>query len=290
MKKIIALAVASAFAVPAFAADVSVSGDVEYMYVDQDSGSAFNSGDQDVVVSASEDLGNGLSVSASLEIDGDSDDAAAAGMSSDSSLTISGDGFSVQIGDATDTAVEAFDEVSDMAEQGGTSGDSGVATEHSVLLQVMPADNVTLAISTGTEDDSLTATSVVVNSYAVQFGVMGATIAYGIADAEDEAKDLSTLSISYAAGPVSIGYESISNVGYVDQDDQTNLGIAYGYGMGNLFVESGELKDESAGTKTETTAVGASYAMGAVNLYALRNSVKTTSTDHQTMVGVEYAF
>ena len=59
--------------------------------------------------------------------------------------------------------------------------------------------------------------------------------------------------------------------------------------MGNLFVESGGLKDESAGTKTETTAVGASYKMGAVNLYALRNSVKTTATDHQTMVGVEYS-
>ena len=208
----------------------------------------------------------------------------------DSSLTISGDGFSVQIGDATDTAIEVFDEVSDKAEQGGTSGDSDIATEHSVLLKVMPADNVTVAISTGTVNDAIDATSFVVNSYAVQFGVMGATIAYGIADAENEAKDVSTLSISYAAGPVSIGYESISNAGYVDQDDQTNLGIAYGYGMGNLFVESGELKDESAGTKTETTAVGASYAMGAVNLYALRNSVKTTATDHQTMVGVEYAF
>jgi len=35
MKKIIALAVASAFIAPAFAADVTVSGDVEYMYVDK---------------------------------------------------------------------------------------------------------------------------------------------------------------------------------------------------------------------------------------------------------------
>ena len=65
----------------------------------------------------------------------------------------------------------------------------------------MPADNVTVAISTGTEDDSLTATSVVVNSYAVQFGVMGATIAYGIADAEDEAKDFIALSISCLTRP-----------------------------------------------------------------------------------------
>ena len=287
MKKIIALAVASAFAVPAFAADVSVSGDVEYMYINKDAGSAFDSGDQDIVVSASEDLGNGLTVTYANELDGDSDDT---GIQSDSSLTITGANFSVQIGDATDTAVEAFDEKSDKSEQGGTSGDTGVSTEHSVLVKLTPADGVTVAVSTGTVNDAADATSYTVNSYAIEFGVMGATIAYGVADNENSAKDVSTLSVSYAAGPISIGYESISNKAYVDKDDQTNLGVAYAYGNGNLFVESGELKDDSASTKTETTAVGASYKLGAVNLYALRNSVKTTSTDHQTYIGVEYAF
>jgi len=296
MKKIIAIAVASAFAVPAFAADVSVSGDVEYMYVDGPSGTSFNSGDQDVTISGSEDLGNGMTVTASLELDGDSDTGAAAatadGLQSDSSLTITGDGFSVSIGDAVDSAVEAFDEVSDTAEQGGTGGDSAVATEHALLVTMTPADNVTLAISTGYEDDAADSTSSFqITSYAVQANVMGATVAYGIATSnEDGMKDLSTMSLSYAVGPVSIGYESIANVAYVDKDDQTNLGLSYAYGMGNLFIESGELKDDSASTKTETTAVGASYQLGAVNLYAVQNSVKTTTTDDTTMVGVEYAF
>ena len=296
MKKIIALAVASAFVAPAFAADVTVSGDVEYFYTDKNAGSAFNSGDQDVVVTASEDLGNGMSVTASLEMDGDShngaDTATETTMGSDSSLTISGDGFSLQIGDATDTAVEAFDEVSDKAEQGGTSGDSAVSTEHSALLKVMPMENVTVALSTGTVNDAADATSYTVNSYAVQFGVMGATIAYGVADNENEEKNLSTLSFSYAAGPVSIGYESISNKAYVDKDDQTNLGVAYAYGNGNLFVESGELKDDSASETTETTAFGVSYKLGAVNTYVVSNSVSTTGAtdDDQTIIGVEYAF
>jgi hypothetical protein len=288
MKKIIALAVASAFAVPAFAADVTISGDVEYMYVDKNAGSAFDSGDQDIIVTASEDLGNGLSVTYANELDGDSDDT---GIQSDSSLTITGANFSVQVGDATDTAVEAFDEVSDKAEQGGTSGDSSVSTEHSLLVKVMPADGVTVAVSTGTVNDAADETSYAVNSYAVQFSVMGATIAYGIADHENEDKNLSTLSVSYAAGPISIGYESISNKAYVDKDDQTNVGVSYAYGNGNLFVEAGELKDDDASTKTETTAYGASYKLGAVNLYALRNDTKAgTTTDDQTYVGVEYAF
>jgi hypothetical protein len=295
MKKIIALAVASAFAVPALAADVSVSGDVEYFYVDKNAGSAFDSGDQDVVVTASEDLGNGLSVTAALELDGDSHSGAntstANGMVSDSSLTISGANFSIEIGDATGAASESFDEVSDKAEQGGTSGETVVSTEHSLLLKVMPADGVTVAVSTGTVDDSASATSAAVTSYAVQFAMMGATIAYGVADNELQDKNIATLSASYSAGPISIGYDAISNVGYVDKDDQTNVGIAYAYGQGNLFVESGEVKDDSLSTKTETTAYGASYKMGAVNLYALRNDTKAgTVTDDQTYIGVEYAF
>jgi len=295
MKKIIALAVASAFAVPAFAADVTVSGDVEYFYVDKNAGSAFDSGDQDITITASEELGNGLSVKASLEMDGDSHSGAntstANGMVSDSSLTISGANFSVEIGDATGAASESFDEKSDKAEQGGTSGETKVTTEHSLLVKVMPADGVTIAVSTGTVDDSATATSAAVTSYAVQFNMMGATIAYGVADNELEAKNISTLSASYAAGPISIGYDAISNVGYVDKDDQSNVGVAYAYGNGNLFVESGELKDDSAGTKTETTAYGVSYKLGAVNMYALRNDTKAgTVTDDQTYIGVEYAF
>jgi len=288
MKKIIALAVASAFAVPAFAADVSVSGDVEYIYVDKNAGAAFDSGDQDIVITASEDLGNGLSVTYANELDGDSDDS---GIQSDSSLTITGANFSVQIGDAADTAVEAFDEKSDKAEQGGTSGDTSVSTEHSVLVKLMPADGVTLAVSTGTVNDAADATSYTVNSYAVQFDVMGVTVAYGIADQEDKTKDVSTLSASYAAGPISIGYESISNKAFEDKDDQTNVGVAYAYGNGNIFVEAGELEDSSAGTKTEKTAYGVSYKLGAVNLYALRNDEKAGSTtDDQTYLGVEYAF
>ncbi|MDC1076671.1 porin [Litorivicinus sp.] len=295
MKKIIALAVASAFAVPAFAADVTLSGDVEYFYVDKNAGSAFDSGDQDITVSASEDLGNGLSVTATLEMDGDSHSGAntstANGMVSDSSLTITGDNFSVEIGDATAAASESFDEVSDKAEQGGTSGETAVTTEHSLLVKVMPAEGVTVAVSTGSVDDSATSTSATVNSYAVQFNVMGATLAYGIADNELEDKNIATLSASYSAGPISIGYDAISNVGYVDKDDQTNVGVAYAYGNGNLFVESGELKDDSASTKTETTAYGVSYKLGAVNLYALRNDTKAADvTDDQTYVGVEYAF
>jgi hypothetical protein len=298
MKKIIAAAVATAFVAPVMAADVTVSGDVEYFYKDVErSGASFDSGDQDIVVTATEDMGNGMTVTASLELDGDSHTGAANDsdnnqLGSDTSLTIAGDGFTFSIGDAVDTAVEAFDEVSDKAEQGGTSGDSSVSTEHSALLKLTPMDNVTVALSTGTVNDAADATSYTVNSYAVQFGLMGATVAYGIADNENQDKNLSTLSISYSTGPISVGYESIENKGYVEKDDQTNLGVSYAYGQGNIFVESGELKDDSVGTKTEKTAAGISYKMGPVNTYALqeKSEAGNAASVNTTYIGVEYAF
>jgi hypothetical protein len=290
MKKIIALAVASAFVAPAFAADVSVSGDVEYMYVDQNSGSSFNSGDQDIVVSASEEIGNGLTATYSNELDGDSDDT---GVQSDSELTIAGAGFSVKIGDATAAAIEVFDEKSDKAEQGGTSGENVISTEHSLLLQFSPMANLEVAVSTGTVNDAADATSYAVSSYAVQYTMGGVSVAYGSADTEEAGKATqSSISVGYSNGPISIGYESISNVSYTDKDDQSNLGVAYNYGNGSIFIEDGEVKDDSASSKTEKTAIGASYKLGAVNLYALRNTVATTGSadDDQTYVGVEYAF
>ena len=64
------------------------------------------------------------------------------------------------------------------------------------------------------------------------------------------------------------------------------------YGAGNLYVETGETKDASAGTDVKTTAMGVSYKIGALNTYLELNTVKESATadDDQTIVGVEYAF
>jgi hypothetical protein len=289
MKKIIAVAVASAFAIPAFAADVTVSGDVEYFYKSADAGAAFDSGDQDVVVAGSEELSNGWTVTASLEMDGNED-----GLVSDSSLTIDTGAVTVVVGDANDIAARMFDEKSDKAEQGGTGGEGGLATDplHTLSLSISPMENLTIAYSKSTSNDDADATTVDINSYAVQYSVMGVTLAYGSTEVEGQDEDVATLSASYSAGPVSIGYDASSNEGNVDGDDSTNIGIAYNYGAGNIFVETGEQKDFSAGTKTETTAMGVSYAIGNLNTYALQNKVKesATSEDDQTIIGVEYKF
>jgi len=289
MKKIIAVAVATAFAIPAYAADVTVSGDVEYFYKSTDAGASFDSGDQDVVVTGSEELANGWSVTASLEMDGNED-----GLVSDSKLTIDTGVVTIEVGDANDSAARMVDEKSDKSEQGGNGGEGALATDalHTLSLSMSPIENLMIAYSKSTSNDDADTTTVDINSYAIQYTMMGVTLAYGTTEVEGQDEDVATLSAAYAAGPVSIGYDATSNEGNVEGDDSTNIGIAYKYGPGNIFIETGEQKDFSAGTKTETTAMGVSYAIGSMNTYALQNKVKTSATaeDDQTIIGVEYKF
>jgi hypothetical protein len=283
MKKIIAAAVAAAFVLPAYAADVTVSGDVEYYFVKGNSGKAYGkAGDQDVTVSGSEDLGNGMTVTAALELDG-TDTAVV----SDSSLTIAGDFGSIAVGDAVDAAILTVDEASDKAEQGGTGGAATAATNYNVLITPNTGvENLTVAASWGTTTEAA-ASAKVVTSLAATYTIGGVKLGYGTASKDDAATDTSVTSVSFGVGPISVGYDAISNVDFTEAKDQTNVGVAYAYGQGNVFYESGEV--DTSGTKVKTTAYGVSYKLGAVNFYVLNNDSSTAGTE-DTYVGVEYAF
>jgi hypothetical protein len=284
MKKIIAAAVAAAFVAPAFAADVTVSGDVEYYFINGNSGKTYSdSGDQDIVVSGSSDIGNGLTATASLEVDGSDSDIA-----SDSELTIAGSFGSVTVGDATAAAIEVFDEKSDKAEQGGTSGENTVSNTHSVLVKPnLGIENLEVALSYGTTT-AAAASAKVVTSYAAQYTVGGLTFAYGTADKDETDAQQSSTSVAVAFGPISVGFDQIENVDFTEDKDQTNVGVAYNYGQGNVFFETGEV--DTSGAKVEKTAYGVSYQMGSLNLYVLNNDVDDTTDTQDTYVGVEYSF
>jgi hypothetical protein len=311
MKKIIALAVATAFAVPAFAADVTVSGDVEFMFVDRKATQEFDSGDQDVVVSASEELDNGTKVSVSLEMDGSED-----GLVSDSKLTLSNGPVTFTIGDnASDVAIAMFDEKSDVAEQGGTSGDNansdlgGISTTHTASLQIAPVEGLTLAASFSTKKyvkavtgagsgvTNITKLAVTeaahaeISSYAIQYNAMGLSVAYGAAEKAGDDDAAKSTSISYSVGPFYVGAERMSNVGFDGDKKVNNTGVSYNYGAGKVFFETGKMDTGTAATNVETDAFGASYKMGSVNMYVVSNQVTTgTTDDDQTIIGVEYAF
>jgi hypothetical protein len=321
MKKIIAVAVASAFAVPAFAADYSVNGDVEYTYTDSNTVQEFDSGDQDVVVSASEELDNGMTVSVSLEMDGNED-----GLNSDSELTISNGIVTFRIGDATADAIAMYDAKSMVAEKGGEDSvendENGAGESHAASIELSPAEGLSIAFSMGTDKrvaetaavayvagttnpvtGAIAQESLDTTSYAVQYSSMGFSVSYGVLDkdgidATNDQDSQSSVSASYATGPFYIGYDSIESFDFDKDNEVTVIGASYDYGQGKLFVESGEQEVKDTGAVTETVAIGASYMLGgSVNLYMVSNEVETlaatggaTTDDNQTIIGVEYAF
>ena len=316
MKKIIALAVAGAFVVPAFAAEVSVSGDVEYTYIDSDTVQEFDSGDQDVVVSASEELNNGMTVSVSLEMDGSED-----GLNSDSELTITSGIATFRIGDATDDAISMYDAKSMLAEKGGEDSvendQNGAGESHAASIEITPVEGLSIAFSMGTEkrvaavaldaDNAVPAVagneSLDTTSYAIQYSAMGFSVSYGSLDKDglDAASDEDTqtsVSAAYSTGPFTVGYDSIESFDFDKDSEVKNIGASYDYGQGKLFLESGEHETKDTGAIVETVAIGASYKLGgAVNLYIVSNEVETLSAtgatatdDNQTIMGIEYAF
>lgn len=118
MKKIIALAVAGAFVAPAMAADISVSGSVEYFFITGESSvdgterDYFSHNDNSAFISATEEV-NGLTVSATMSIVDDTDGADSLEQDG-SSLEISGAFGKVSLGDVSG-ALDSVGDYTDVA-------------------------------------------------------------------------------------------------------------------------------------------------------------------------------
>jgi hypothetical protein len=286
MKKIIAVAVASAFAVPAFAADVSVSGDVEYYYTSSDSTTVGSTGDQDVTVTGSESFDDGTTVTASIELDDGE---------VDSVLTIAMPMATVEIGEDVGTAVAKYDELSDAAEQGGIGSATAVG-QTGVGIRVTPNTGIDgLALTLGFADDTDNAGKTI-TGYTAKYSMGNMSLTVGSTDQEDTDNEEGFVGLTAGFGPISLAYSQFSNYDFTAEEDLEVVGLTYNYGPGNVFIETGE-REDSAGATHEETAYGISYKMYNVNMYIVAEDEKdaavtgTSATDvSKTIVGVEYAF
>lgn len=304
MKKIIALAVAGAFVAPAMAADIAITGDVEFSMTAQGDNTNWSNGDRDFKIVASEELDNGMSVTATLDIeDGDM-----AGGSPDTDLKISGAFGYVNFGQSSASGV--YDEVADVGEAGaGTVLDDGysdsgaiifspnlgieglsVAVSYSVLNSKSANTTLTLlatgsAASAHAYGSQAATASTDSTGYAIQYEIGGMKIAHGSEKPEGAAMRTSVTSLSGSFGPVYVGYEMLTNNEQTAAEDWTNVGATYDYGMGKLYVEQ-NAKDNG---KT-ITAYGISYKVGSTLNTYIGITDDDSAVDNSTTVGVEYAF
>jgi hypothetical protein len=260
MKKIIATAVAAAFAVPVYAADITISGDQEFSW-QSNNGAIIASLDGDFNIKASTETANGLSVSADINIsEAATDDGSA-------SLTIKGPFGTLDLGD-TSSAVDAVDDATDW----GYVLTSGSPNNDASVLWTLPSmvPGLTVYASTsadgndGAAQDGGDANPAGVDDtaddahtgFAVKYSNSGLTIGFGAND-YDLGNDTQVVSLAYAMGGLSVAAEThTATAADGTEVDTETLGVTYS--MGDLTVGVETLED---GTQ-DLTVLGAHYGLG----------------------------
>jgi len=278
MKKIIAAAVATAFVAPAFAADITISGDQEVSWQDNN-GVTTMEVDGDFNIKASSETANGISVAADINVN------EIAGNDQSASLTIGGPFGKIDMGD-TSSALDAVDDVTDW----GYELTTGTGNEDASVLWTLPslAEGLTVNLSFNADSTSSDTGISAGNGYSAKYAIGDGSVRYGVGDFEDGSEstyvaatysvagiglaaeqyttttaagvdtDNDAIGVTYSSGDITLAIETleVSSGGSVD-NDITTLGVHYSMGGGlTAFVEQ---KDDDKDATAETTAVGLAF-------------------------------
>ena len=287
MKKLLALAAAGAFAATtASAADLSINGDFEYYVKAQGENQTFTTGDADVKFSVSDQLTDAIKL--------DYFSAIKQGEDGSHLLSLGGAFGTFQIGTDNGSVADDFDEVAAVAEQnGGGHIDDGNAQNGAInyLGKAGPFDfrvGYNMDNDGGLNNESREALSV-----GLQYQMGPVKIGYGMADVEDKGNNNNAnpqvISLSGNIGPISAGYEAVSN--QAGNDDHTIKAFGAKYAVDSqlgLFVE--QHKEKTTATTVTGTSAGLTYKIGGVKTYLQVTDDDGASTKSQTIMGLEYSF
>jgi hypothetical protein len=287
MKKIIAAAVAAAFVAPAFAADVTISGESEMTYVST-SGSTDQAVNADniVVVGASEEV-NGVTVSTEIVLDvdalNDSGDYAGDG----STLSLSSGGVTLTMGD-TAGGMDAVGDYTDVAPAHGGFNLDGADHAFAVSLPSMNGLGITLSFSPeGAGFDGTTADS---TGVGVKYGFPGGEVYYG--QEEDASETHTAYGVKYGMNGITVAYER-GNDDNGASADEVSTGFALTYKMGDILVgvENQTKQVDGAAKNEDETVTFVEYNLGSsVDIYVSNLSNDVAADADATTVGVEFKF
>ncbi len=276
MKKIIAIAVATAFVAPVFAADISISGSTAFQYRATDGADNVIRSDGNIMVlSASSELDNGWAVSGSLpfELSGGSDGG--------ESINLSGDGMSIGIGDVSG-ALDAVGDYTDIApEAGGFGGDGNDAG----LSVSMGLGEATVTVSHSPKGGSHGAAADF-NSYSVKMPVGGAEIYVGAEAHGVDINDVIAYGVKGSFGGVMVAAE------YADYDSgASTTGMAAKYSMGAITLGAENQQSENTlGVDTkDLTVMFVKYDLGG-GVSAYVEAASDDNSADQNTLGISYSF
>ena len=318
MKKIIALAVASAFVAPAYAADLTVSGGLTYAYTQSDksnTGDTLSADDNQVVFTATSETANGLTVSGKFTV---VDDATGETDHQGTALTISGPFGTLGLGDNSG-ALDATGDYTDMAYWFGgynmDGNDMAIAYTLPTLVEgltirasLSPEGNNYIA-GGETTDVAGTAEGLEATAMSVTYSVGDISVYYGEEDVDRAAGQTTnnkSYGIKYSAGAITVAAEAgstdnsaaVTDSDIAAGDDVEYKGLAASYQMGDITLafESQQMEEKNvAGQRwIDENTFSVSQDLGG----GLSAGVSTTSNDStdadkkfdRTAVVVKYAF
>jgi len=289
MKKIIAAAVATAFVAPAFAADITISGASEAIFIDT-AGSTSTQVDQVFTVAASTELANGMTVSTDINMGADDDGETGLFNEGGNSLTISGAFGKIDIGD-TSGAVDAIDDVTESAKELGQGTDGNDAA----VLWTLPslAEGLTVNVSLNTDTNTADAdvdSAGKANGVSVKYSNSGLTIGYGVNDYDSNVEE-AIYNATYSMSGIKVAMESLKDTTAAGVETKQN---AYGitYQTGDLMLGWETQETSSAGTvSTDYTIFTAQYSLGGgVTAYIETSDDAKTANSDTTAAGIEFKF
>ena len=327
LKKIGVSALAgSLVAFSASAADWSVSGSAgfELNATNEKNASTWYQYDS-VKISASGTTDNGINVSAMFELDGNSggdadgegpnavddssfdDQMVSIGTDTLGTLTFWGHGGDTALGAYDDVTPRAYEEVWDIGAEADTLKIDGGGMNDMFFYQSPTVQGVTLTAAY-VPQDNLSGVSHYTD-WGVKFApemLEGLTVYYAQGTQDMTAtteQDMSTIAVTYAFGPVTVGYQEseLDLTGAVD-DESEGYSIAYAVND-DLTISYGkrEYNEDTSDNATdgkltqEDSGIAVSYTMGGVSIVAQQNDHTnvegTDALDYKSYaLGVSFAF
>jgi len=311
-KTIIAAAVAASVAAPAAFADVKISGMVapEYTFVDGDAKDEVKKGGDngavytDLVISGSEDLGNGLTASFKYHtyydqlssVNDDDDDngseANASEAAADMSVAISGDFGTIKAGrfeSFAEGVMDAFANIEGINAVDLEAGDSALAPRaNSSIAYVSPAMNgLSIGVSTTEVDGDMN----VAHEIMVKYSNNGLTVMASKSDIDND-EDHRAVAVSYKIGDLELratkSERTVENdtTNVLEESDYKMIGAKYT--MGSNVISAGMADDE--GTDKWLVALTHNLSKNTSVYAGLYNSDNGDTDVDTTVVGISQKF
>ena len=279
MKRILSTAAILAVLTTPVMADVTIGGDMEWSYQDND-GTTSSVMDGDINFKASTSTDTGLTFGADINLDHTGAD------DGGNSITVSNDVFKLDLGDVN-SALDAIDDATDF---GYVLTNGSPSTDHSAILSLSPISGLTVNISNATGSDyGTTAGEGYAYSGTYAIGEI-ATVGAGQMKNADDSEEL-LMNVKGSMGPIGLAYEMHTATTAADVDtDTTTMGATYSIGALMVGVET--MKTESAGTvSSDEITFGAQYTVApGLVAFAENTTDDKTASEKTTALGLAIKF